>query len=373
MNPQLAASAFKDPRMIQVMGVLMGIDMQGFARPGGSDEVPQGFEPSSPVPPTPSASTSNHPTSPKPASSSKHQPPPAPASEPVDAPMSGAGEDDEEAKDKAEALKEKQLGNSAYKRRDFENAEKHFLAAWDKWPKDITFLTNLAAAHFEDGDYQKSIEVCEKAIDEGRSIRADYRLIAKAFGRIGTSYAKLDDLESAIKFYGKSLAEHRTPDILGKLNEAQKLKRERDLQAYINPELSAVAREEGNALFKAGDFAESVKSYTEAIKRDPEDPKAYNNRAAAYTKLAALPEALKDAEKAIEIDPAFGLYIVLVAFATYLTWRPTNQSRDTFEKQPSCMACVSTLKLWRPATKQPMLTPNTSTSVKSSRSCRRFR
>ncbi|KAF8335078.1 uncharacterized protein EI90DRAFT_397970 [Cantharellus anzutake] len=52
MNPQLAASAFKDPRMIQVMGVLMGIDMQGFARPGGSDEVPQGFEPSSPVPPT---------------------------------------------------------------------------------------------------------------------------------------------------------------------------------------------------------------------------------------------------------------------------------------------------------------------------------
>lgn len=35
------------------------------------------------------------------------------------------------------------------------------------------------------------------------------------------------------------------------------------------------------------------------------DPKAYNNRAAAYTKLLALPEALKDAEAAIKLDPSF--------------------------------------------------------------------
>jgi len=48
-----------------------------------------------------------------------------------------------------------------------------------------------------------------------------------------------------------------------------------------------------------------VQSYTEAIKRDPQDPRGYNNRANAYTKLMALPEALKDAEKAIEVDPKF--------------------------------------------------------------------
>jgi len=79
-----------------------------------------------------------------------------------------------------------------------------------------------------------------------------------------------------------------------------------DRAAYVDPALSAAAREEGNRLFKEGDFAGAVKSYTESIKRDPSDARGYNNRALAYTKLVALPEALKDAEEAIRVDPAFG-------------------------------------------------------------------
>jgi len=59
-------------------------------------------------------------------------------------------------------------------------------------------------------------------------------------------------------------------------------------------------------LFKEGDFAGAVKSYSESIKRDPSDARGYNNRALAYTKLVALPEALKDAEEAIRVDPKFG-------------------------------------------------------------------
>lgn len=49
-----------------------------------------------------------------------------------------------------------------------------------------------------------------------------------------------------------------------------------------------------------------MKAYSEAIKRDPSDPRGYNNRANAYTKLASLPEALKDAEEAVKVDPKFG-------------------------------------------------------------------
>jgi stress-induced-phosphoprotein 1 len=79
----------------------------------------------------------------------------------------------------------------------------------------------------------------------------------------------MDDLTNAIKFYSKSLTEHRTPEYLGKLREAEKIKAETDKQAYIDPEKAETARSEGNEAFKKGDFAGAVKHYTEAIKRQP--------------------------------------------------------------------------------------------------------
>ncbi|KAG9091762.1 Hsp90 cochaperone [Ceratobasidium sp. 370] len=297
-NPRLAGSSFNDPRMIQVLGALMGIDMMATTRPEGSNEMPPGFNAPDPGP---------------------SSPPPKPAPRPAeDVKMAGPEpepeEEDEDAKEakriKAEAEAEKKRGAEAYKKRDFATAQEAFAKAWETSPTDITYLTNLAATYFEQGEYDKCIETCEKAVDEGRSMRTDYKLIAKAFGRIGTAYSRKEDFDNAIKFYSKSLTEHRTPDILNKLREAENMKAERERQAYINPELAAKAREEGNAQFKAGDFAASVKSYTESIKRDPADPRGYNNRAAAYTKLAALPEALKDTDAAIKADPKFGFYAV---------------------------------------------------------------
>ncbi|KAF5357580.1 hypothetical protein D9758_007450 [Tetrapyrgos nigripes] len=289
-NPRLAESSgiLQDPRMIDALGALMGIDIQASERPAGSDDIP-----------------SASPSSPKPAASSPPPPQPSTSTAPPAEDVEMEDLDEDEAKAKKEATELKKKGGEAYKKRDFDEAIKAFEKAWEVWPKDITFLTNLGAAYFEKGNYDKAIEICEKAVDEGRSIRADYKLIAKAYGRIGSAYQKKNDLPNAIKFFEKSLTEHRTPDILNKLRDAEKAKAEAERQAYIDPEKSAIAREEGNTQFKAGDFVASVKSYTEAINRDPSDARAYNNRAAAYTKLVALPEALKDVNKAIEIDPSF--------------------------------------------------------------------
>ena len=100
----------------------------------------------------------------------------------------------------------------------------------------------------------------------GQPQRADF---PRAFGRIGSSYLKMDDLENAIKYFQKSLTEHRTPDILTKLRETEKAKIEKDKQAYIDPAKAEAAREEGNTAFKAGLYADAVKHYTEAIKRLP--------------------------------------------------------------------------------------------------------
>ena len=142
-NPQLASSLLgTDARMITVLGALMGIDMEGFSRPEGSDEVPPGYQkaggPSSPPPPQPSASTST----PKPKETT---PPPAAKVEEVDVEMNEGEQEDAKAKSEAEA--EKKLGAAAYKARDFDKAATHFQKAWDTWPKDITFLSNLGGEY----------------------------------------------------------------------------------------------------------------------------------------------------------------------------------------------------------------------------------
>ncbi|KAI8446512.1 hypothetical protein BY996DRAFT_8453384 [Phakopsora pachyrhizi] len=69
--------------------------------------------------------------------------------------------------------------------------------------------------------------------------------------------------------------------------------------------ISDKLREEGNACFKNGDIATAVKHYTESIERNPSDSRVYTNQAASNSKLIALPEALKDTDSAIEVDPNF--------------------------------------------------------------------
>lgn len=50
----------------------------------------------------------------------------------------------------------------------------------------------MIAVYFEQKDYKTCIEQCEKAVDVGRENRADFKLIAKAFSRIGNAYKKLE-------------------------------------------------------------------------------------------------------------------------------------------------------------------------------------
>jgi stress-induced-phosphoprotein 1 len=66
----------------------------------------------------------------------------------------------------------------AYKSRNFDQAISHYQKAWELY-KDITYLNNLSAAYFEKGDYETSIKEAQKAVEEGREIHSDFKLIAK--------------------------------------------------------------------------------------------------------------------------------------------------------------------------------------------------
>ncbi|GFR95351.1 stress-induced-phosphoprotein 1-like [Elysia marginata] len=204
-----------------------------------------------------------------------------------------------------QAVEEKDKGNAAYKKKDFETALQHYDAAFKLDPTNITILTNKGAVYFEQGEFDKCIKTCEEAVETGRENRADFKLIAKALSRIGNAYLKKEDLDQAVFYFNKSLSEHRAPDVVKKVQEVQAKIKERERLAYVNPELSLAEKEKGNTAFKGGKYPEAIQHYTEAIKRNPEDAKIYSNRAACYTKLMEFAMALKDSEECIKLDPNF--------------------------------------------------------------------
>lgn len=203
------------------------------------------------------------------------------------------------------ALQEKELGNNSYKKKEFETAIKHYQKAVEHDPTDITFYTNMAAVYFEMKEYEKCIKECEKGIEIGRENRADFKLIAKAFCRMGNAYKKMEQWKLAKTYFEKSMSEHRTPEIKTLLSEVDRKIAEEEKKAYVDPVKAEQEKELGNEYFKKGDYSTAVKHYTEAIMRNPDDPKLYSNRAACYTKLAAFDLGLKDCDQCCKLDPKF--------------------------------------------------------------------
>jgi len=204
-----------------------------------------------------------------------------------------------------QALAEKDLGNEAYKKKDFETAHQHYAKAIELDPTNITFYNNKAACFFEEGKFDECIEVCKQAVDVGREHRSDFKMIAKAYTRIGNAYLKKGEKKEALAAFAKSLSEHRDWELVQKHTKLQKEIKEEEQNAYLNPELAEEEKVKGNEAFKKGDYPTAIKHYNEAIKRDPKNHVIYSNRAACYSKLMEFQRAVDDCDASIKLDPTF--------------------------------------------------------------------
>merc|ERR1711871_1109742 len=210
---------------------------------------------------------------------------------------------DRELHEKADGLKAE--GTVFYKEKSFDKAIEKYEAACKMYPKDCTYMLNIAACYLEMKDYEKCRELCKEAIEVGRENMAPFATIAKCMERICMTYWKVKDYDNALEWLEKASFESSNPQRADKLLKLKRLKAKADKLAYLDPVKALEAKEAGNVLFKDGKFQPAIEKYTEAIKRDPSNATYYSNRAAAYQKLMDFVRAKEDSKMAIEKDPKF--------------------------------------------------------------------
>lgn len=291
-NPQMIGMYMNDPKIQKAFNVILS----DFG--GAGAEAAAGFNPAGTGAGEPMAEETKKqeaPEQPKPKAETKPEPKAeAPKAEAPKAKSSSSP-----------AEEEKNRGNEEYKKKNFDKAITHYQKAIELDPKEPIYYNNLAAVYVEQKLYDKAIEACSKAEEICKGGHYDYVKLAKILARRASAHSHKGEYAIALDFYQKSLLENRDDKVKEEMKKVEKLKKEVEASAYVNPELAEQHRLKGNELYGQGKFPDAIKEYDEAIKRSPKDAKLYANRSTALMKLMEYPTALKDIERCLEIDPTY--------------------------------------------------------------------
>ena len=103
-----------------------------------------------------------------------------------------------------EAQKLKELGNEAFKKKDFTTALKNYEKAIELDPKEMAYYSNIAAVYFQMNHFDKCINFSRQACKIGQENGAKSKLIFKGFERMGRAHKEMDDLKMAKLVFEKS-------------------------------------------------------------------------------------------------------------------------------------------------------------------------
>jgi stress-induced-phosphoprotein 1 len=143
-------------------------------------------------------------------------------------------------------------------------------------------------------------------VAEGRKTGAyDFVKMGKAIARKANALFKQGKIDESLAAYDEAMLENNSYDIKEAKKKVEKIKKEMEEKAYINPQIAEQHKAKGNEFFTGGDFVNALKEFNEGIKRDPSNKALYSNRCACLLKLMDPVSALKDADKCIALDPSF--------------------------------------------------------------------
>ena len=90
--------------------------------------------------------------------------------------------------DKEKALKLKDLGQEAYKRKEYEAAISHYSNASNLNPKEMNHIYQIAKIHLEQKNFAESINFFAKAIKVGKEHQGSVKTVAKAMAMRGRAH-----------------------------------------------------------------------------------------------------------------------------------------------------------------------------------------
>lgn len=284
-NPNLLPTIMQDPKMMEMLGMMMGQD------PSAEEESEPSTAKSTPPPAT---------RAPAPAAAKKTEP------EPMEVDLSTLSPEERKKKETEMAAKEKkEQGNTFYKNKEFEKA----LASYDEAiaidPTNMTYLSNKAAVYFTQKKYDECIEECLKAVEVGKENKAPFEERGKALTRCAKAYFKKGDVDKAIDMCNSAQLESFNSETQRLLKTYELEKKKRDTLAYQDDEKAEEAKQKGNEYFRSKDWAKAVEQYEEAVKRAPKNAAIRNNLSAALCKIMDFNGAKREVEKAIELDPKY--------------------------------------------------------------------
>ena len=206
---------------------------------------------------------------------------------------------------KQKAITLKNEGNEAYKAQDFKKALELYQKAAEMDDTESVYHMNMASAYMGMKEYESCVKSCDKALEIGKENKADYETIGKAYFRKAKALAKLQKWRECVEAYDTGLLNHRDPQAVRFRNQAEEKMNEQEALAYQDPEKAEQAKAEGNEYFKKAEWGDAIRSYSEAIKRNPKHAVYYSNRATTYMKVREYKLALQDADKCLELDPSY--------------------------------------------------------------------
>ncbi|CAM9091766.1 unnamed protein product [Ascophyllum nodosum] len=300
-NPNNLQMHFSDPRIMDVIAFLMGMNLKGMDNPG-RDEKDDDVTMGAASPPAEAAAQAEE------RSMEEEQEQEARTEEGEDNP----DETEEEAvarkkmkADKAASVSAKKKGNDFYSQKKFEEALEAYGEAIELDGTNMSFLSNRAAVYFEQKKYEACIEECKKAIEVGRKNRAGFADIGKAYSRMAKASIKMGDKEQAIAYLENAQMEMHAKENERMIRTLQLEVRKEAAAKYVDPEKALEAKERGNEHFRAGQWAKAITEYEEAVKRDPTNAAYRNNLAAALSKIGDFNAAKAACEKALELDSKY--------------------------------------------------------------------